>query len=43
MGRETVLTSVSWPSGDWPVFTPIKGKMTGWTMPATDKDIRGEG
>lgn len=43
MGRETVMTAVSWPKGEWPTFTPISGKMSGWPMPPQDKDIRGVG
>lgn len=43
MGRETVMTAVSWPKGEWPTFTPISGEMSGWPMPRPDKDIRGVG
>ncbi|KAK3303399.1 glycoside hydrolase family 43 protein [Chaetomium strumarium] len=43
MGRETVMTAVSWPKGEWPVFTPISGKMSGWPMPPETTDIRGIG
>ncbi|KAK3292680.1 glycoside hydrolase family 43 protein [Chaetomium fimeti] len=43
MGRETVMTAVSWPEGEWPTFTPISGKMSGWPMPPEQKDIRGVG
>jgi hypothetical protein len=43
MGRETVMTSVSWPKGEWPTFTPVSGKMSGWPMPRENKDIRGVG
>jgi hypothetical protein len=43
MGRETVMTAVSWPKGEFPVFTPISGKMNVWPMPAEQKDIRGVG
>ncbi|KAK4187182.1 Non-reducing end alpha-L-arabinofuranosidase BoGH43B [Podospora australis] len=43
MGRETVMTPVSWPEGGWPVFTPISGKVSGWPMPAETLDIKGEG
>lgn len=35
MNRETVLTPVSWPSGeDFPVFDPVRGNMTGWPLPS---------
>ena len=43
MGRETVMTAVRWPKGDWPTFTPISGKMSGWPMPPEDTDIPGVG
>lgn len=43
MGRETVLTSVTWDEGKFPVWTPISGEMSGWPMPAVDKDIGGSG
>lgn len=33
MGRETVLTSVTWDEGKWPVFTNISGRMDGWHLP----------
>ncbi|KAK4042376.1 glycoside hydrolase [Parachaetomium inaequale] len=43
MGRETVMTAVSWPKGEWPTFTPISGEMSGWPMPPEQTDIRGVG
>ncbi|KAL2176196.1 glycoside hydrolase family 43 protein [Thermothelomyces heterothallicus CBS 202.75] len=43
MGRETVMTAVSWPKDEWPTFTPISGRMSGWPMPPSQKDIRGVG
>ncbi|KAK4241790.1 Non-reducing end alpha-L-arabinofuranosidase BoGH43B [Achaetomium macrosporum] len=43
MGRETVMTAVSWPKGKWPTFTSISGKMSGWPMPPETRDIRGIG
>ncbi|TFK27128.1 arabinofuranosidase [Coprinopsis marcescibilis] len=42
MVRETVLTAVTWESGQWPVMTPISGEFSGWRMPQV-RDIRGEG
>ncbi|KAF2178212.1 glycoside hydrolase family 43 protein [Zopfia rhizophila CBS 207.26] len=34
MGRETVLTNVTWENGSWPVFNnPVKGPMRGWQLP----------
>lgn len=29
MSRETVLYPVSWPEGEWPVASPVRGNMTG--------------
>ncbi|KAK3899782.1 glycosyl hydrolase [Staphylotrichum tortipilum] len=43
MGRETVMTAVGWPKADWPAFTPISGKMSGWPMPPEATDIPGVG
>jgi hypothetical protein len=43
MGRETVLTSVTWEEGEYPVFSPISGEMSGWTFPPEDLDIDGDG
>ncbi|KAK2732760.1 Non-reducing end alpha-L-arabinofuranosidase BoGH43A 7 [Colletotrichum kahawae] len=43
MGRETVLTAVTWREGEWPQMTPIQGKMSGWSMPPANLDIEGPG
>ncbi|KAK1640103.1 glycosyl hydrolase [Colletotrichum phormii] len=43
MGRETVMTSATWSEGEWPYFTPIEGKMSGWEMPLENLDIEGSG
>lgn len=43
MGRETVMTPVSWPKGEFPTFSPITGKVSGWPMPPATADIRGVG
>jgi beta-xylosidase len=40
MGRETVMTPVTWKEGEWPYMDPIRGKMTGWPM-AVNKNISG--
>ncbi|KAE8369383.1 glycosyl hydrolase [Aspergillus caelatus] len=42
MGREMVLTPVTWKEGEWPVFLPVRGIETGWYLPLS-KDIRGDG
>ncbi|KAK3692296.1 glycosyl hydrolase [Podospora appendiculata] len=45
MGRETVMTPVSWPEDKWPVFSQVSGKMSGWPMPprASSQDLHGVG
>ncbi|KAM0820018.1 putative Glycosyl hydrolase [Seiridium cardinale] len=43
MGRETVLTPVTWAEGEFPVFTAVSGEMSGWPLPSTASDIHGEG
>ncbi|KAI1646280.1 glycoside hydrolase family 43 protein [Daldinia loculata] len=43
MGREAVLFPVTWEEGEWPVLQPVRGKMTGWALPPTDREIPGDG
>ncbi|KAF5320646.1 hypothetical protein D9611_013748 [Ephemerocybe angulata] len=43
MVRETVLTPVTWKQGEWPVFSPIRGEMSGWDMGKEDRGIKGVG
>ncbi|KAF2228993.1 glycoside hydrolase family 43 protein [Viridothelium virens] len=43
MGRETVLTSVTWASGKFPVFTNVSGTETSWPLPPSDLSIPGSG
>jgi beta-xylosidase len=43
MGRETVLFPVTWNTGEWPIMQPVKGKMSGWALPASSRDIPGTG
>jgi len=43
MGRETVLAPVTWSSGEWPVFQPVRGNMSGWALPARTRDLPGDG
>ncbi|KAH8587255.1 xylosidase : arabinofuranosidase [Bisporella sp. PMI_857] len=43
MGRETVLYPVTWNKGDWPILQPVRGKMSGWPLPPTDRKIPGAG
>ncbi|KAJ9299719.1 CAZyme family GH43 [Paecilomyces variotii] len=43
MGRETVLTSVTWDRGEWPVFTNVSGTENGWELPPRALVPHGEG
>lgn len=43
MGRETIMVPVTWDEGEFPVWSPVKGKMNGWTLPAKDENIQGSG
>ncbi|KAF5484506.1 Non-reducing end alpha-L-arabinofuranosidase BoGH43A [Colletotrichum siamense] len=43
MGRETVLTAVTWREGEWPQMSAIQGKMSGWPMPPANLDVEGPG
>ncbi|PVI06178.1 glycoside hydrolase family 43 protein [Periconia macrospinosa] len=43
MGRETVLAPVTWNKGEWPVFEPVRGNMSGWPLPPRSRDIPGDG
>lgn len=43
MGRETVLTAVTWDEGAWPVFTNVSGVETAWPLPPTQLVQQGEG
>lgn len=42
MGRETVLTPVTWDKGEWPIFNTVEGIMDGWGRPSMS-DIKGNG
>ncbi|KAF2642550.1 xylosidase : arab-like proteininofuranosidase [Massarina eburnea CBS 473.64] len=44
MGRETVLTNVTWENGSWPVFNnPVKGEFQGWRLPNSTRELEGDG
>ncbi|KAF2136174.1 glycoside hydrolase family 43 protein [Aplosporella prunicola CBS 121167] len=43
MGRESVLYPVTWDEGQWPVLSPVRGSMEGWTFPPSDTAIPGNG
>ncbi|KAM0282482.1 hypothetical protein ACHAQH_002996 [Verticillium albo-atrum] len=38
MGREMVITPVTWDEGAWPVFVPVRGEQTAWAL-ATDLEV----
>ncbi|XXH03367.1 DNA-directed DNA polymerase epsilon, subunit B [Hypoxylon texense] len=43
MGREAVLFPVTWDEGEWPVLQPVRGRMSGWTLPQASRDVPGDG
>ncbi|KAH7142862.1 glycosyl hydrolase [Dactylonectria estremocensis] len=43
MGRETVLTPVTWKEGEFPIFSPVAGTMSGWKLPDESYVEDGEG
>lgn len=43
MGRETVLTPVSWDEGEFPVFDPVQGTQSGWPLADETFVTDGEG
>jgi beta-xylosidase len=43
MGRETVLTPVTWAPNDWPVFEKVTGQMEGWHLSSEAVVQGGEG
>ncbi|KAF9041681.1 glycoside hydrolase family 43 protein [Panaeolus papilionaceus] len=43
MGRETVLTPVTWNNGEFPIFTQVNGMESGWPLPAPNRNIPGNG
>ncbi|KAJ3554632.1 hypothetical protein NPX13_g10564 [Xylaria arbuscula] len=43
MGRETVLFPVTWDEGEWPIMQPVRGKMSGWSLPPPTKELPGTG
>ncbi|KAF8519757.1 arabinofuranosidase [Hysterangium stoloniferum] len=42
MGRETVLTPVTWETGEWPIFTPVRELEQG-PLPNVNQNIPGTG
>lgn len=43
MGREAVLFPVTWDEGEWPILQPVRGRMSGWALPPTDRNVSGDG
>lgn len=44
MGRETILTNVTWDKKSWPVFNdPVEGTESGWELPNFFQDPPGTG
>ncbi|KAI0812878.1 glycosyl hydrolase [Xylaria sp. FL0064] len=43
MGRETIMVPVSWEKDEFPIWSPVRGEMSGWAMPKENKEIPGEG
>ncbi|TRX92123.1 hypothetical protein FHL15_006990 [Xylaria flabelliformis] len=43
MGRETIMVPVTWETGEFPLWSPVRGVVSGWPMPKTNKRIPGLG
>jgi hypothetical protein len=43
MGRETVMTAVTWPKGEFPHFTPVSGQVSAWETPGARGEVKGAG
>ena len=43
MGREAVLTAVTWDEGKWPIFSNVSGIEDVWPLPPTNKSVPGSG
>lgn len=42
MGREMVITPVTWEEGGWPIIDPVRGIQAAWSLPCST-DIPGNG
>jgi hypothetical protein len=42
MGREMVVTPVTWAEGEFPVVSPVRGAESAWALPVS-KNVRGTG
>ncbi|KAI1100636.1 glycoside hydrolase family 43 protein [Jackrogersella minutella] len=43
MGRETVMVPVTWANDEFPVWSPVNGKMSGWAFPQENVELDGPG
>ncbi|KAI0442745.1 glycosyl hydrolase [Xylaria telfairii] len=43
MVRETIMVPVTWETDKFPVWSPVRGVMSGWPMPKMNKEIPGTG
>ncbi len=43
MGRETVMTAVTWSEGEYPIWTPVIGEVSVWETPDAHGEVRGAG
>ncbi|RYP72006.1 hypothetical protein DL771_004475 [Monosporascus sp. 5C6A] len=43
MVRETVMVPVTWSTREFPVWSPVRGEMSGWPFPPENTDAKGPG
>ncbi|RYP43419.1 hypothetical protein DL768_009934 [Monosporascus sp. mg162] len=43
MVRETVMVPVTWSTGEFPVWSSVRGEMSGWPFPPKNIDVKGPG
>ncbi|RYP03931.1 hypothetical protein DL765_010365 [Monosporascus sp. GIB2] len=43
MVRETVMVPVTWSTGEFPVWSPVNGEMSGWPFPPKNTNVKGPG
>ncbi|RYO99991.1 hypothetical protein DL763_001122 [Monosporascus cannonballus] len=43
MVRETVMVPVTWSTGEFPVWSPVRGEMSGWPFPPKNTNVEGPG
>lgn len=37
------MVPVAWDEGEFPVWSPLRGEMSGWAFPPKNEDIEGSG